>query len=290
MFVERLHSNNQKRARRASGKVTAWRRQSSISFLFQSRDRFARTSKEHAARLKLIGETTWKEYADKTAPATRAGIGLNPKFAYINQRSKERAGQGISFNDFKGLRRQWAQQVTESMEASSALGPGAGGNAAAESKKAFSSALQKRRELRAQLGAKAGRDLQAYDENTHFGMGSFSLPIHPGRLSSRLQTMGRATGSFARGGLRRLSGNVLKETDIVVPKSNRIMWVDRKKTCCNLHPGVCRSRDSALFSSCQAIVNSIRQAESFESSGTMVLQFRFVHVAEGGDIVVDKDP
>ena len=87
--------------------------------------------------------------------------------------------------------------------------------------------------------------------------------------------MGRATGSFARGGLRRLSGNVLKETGIVVPKSNRMMWVDRKKTCCNSHPGVCRSRDSALFSSCQAIVNSIRQAESFESSGTMVLQFRF---------------
>ena len=87
LFMERVHSRNQRRGRFVNSKTRSWKRQASTSVALMARNRFNATSPKHRAHSKMLSTMTWKRFAKVAAPnRPRRLIGGN-RVLYTLQRT-----------------------------------------------------------------------------------------------------------------------------------------------------------------------------------------------------------
>ena len=94
LFVERVHSRNQRRGRFVNSKTRSWKRQTSTSVALMACNRFNATSPKHRAHSKMLSTMTWKRFAKVAAPnRPRRLIGGNCVFTHCSGRSAASKGQ-----------------------------------------------------------------------------------------------------------------------------------------------------------------------------------------------------
>ena len=284
LTIERQHARNQKRTGKRSGRTRGWRRQVATCIAFLAKERFQKTSEQHATRCNMLSTMTWQSFARRTARrGKRAGIGGNNKFSFINTMSKAHKGKRIDGETFKGLRRDWAQRIDRARDTPEPCHQNlqSRGLLALASEAFQRSRRRTRDEHKAATAQPVSKNLRASDPKTHLGMGSAVFPIAEDVLESRCTRTGAAVGCYKRSGLRRLAQHMLKETDFIVPAAQEPRLQVHRRPCCETrHPGFCILRDVHYEVRYKVLLANLQKSEKPEFAGVRML--RFTHEQPAG--------
>ena len=273
MKAERCHTGNQVRSRAAGGKAKSWRRQVATCIAVHSKHHFSALSHQHGARLRNLSAVSYDTFRGRMAnPSSRKGIGGNTLFTYINRKSKEFRGTGLTRQQFNTLRLEWASQHKA----------GLAEELRQDIKAEYDSQRRCVHEARgaAREAAATAARLQLCDVDvdpaTHWGMGSTHFPVAPAALGRVIKEASEQLDCGGRGGLRRTAAKLLPEASFVVRGTGRRLRVPRQTCCLRAHPGFCTESDADIKDAYAHVLSRLQGMYNQETAGTAVYRFRLI--------------